>query len=247
MNDILTLLANRKSMRSYEERPISESDRNLILDAALSGPTAGNQSLFTILDIENQGVKDRLSVLCDNQPFIAKSPWVLVFLADTRRWLDTYRLAGAEARSPGVADLILACEDTLIAAQNAVVAAESLGIGSCYIGDIVENREDVTDLLRLEPFVFPVTMLTFGYPTAQQLARPKPEKPPREFLVRKNAYSPLSPAELEGLYAVAHRGEDFKESVRAFCKRKYMSDFSLEMERSVSAYMAEYSGFRPGN
>ncbi len=246
MNDTFKLLFDRKSMRSYEERAIPEAERDLILDAALSGPTAGNQSLFTILDVEDQAIKDRLAVLCDNQPFIGKSPWVLVFLADTKRWLDSYRLVGAEARNPGVADLVLAIEDTMIAAQNAVVAAESLGIGSCYIGDIVENREDVSALLKLEPFVFPVSMLTFGYPTAQQLARPKPEKPSRRYLVRKNVYSPHTEAELRGIIGDAQPGQDFGEFVRAFCARKYMSDFSLEMERSVSSYLSEYSGFGNG-
>ena len=87
---------------------------------------------------------------CDNQPFIARAPLVLLFLADYQRWFDYYMLSGVEdlcrrrgepLRKPQEGDLFLACNDALIAAQTAVVAAESLGIGSCYIGDIMENYE----------------------------------------------------------------------------------------------------------
>ena len=70
---------------------------------------------------------------------------------------------------------MLAVCDALIAAQNAVVAAESLGIGSCYIGDIMENAEVHQMTLQLPKYVFPVAMLVFGYPTDQQKKRKKPE------------------------------------------------------------------------
>ena len=69
---------------------------------------------------------------------------------------------------------MLAITDTAIAAQNAVVAAESLGIGSCYIGDIMENCEEQRRLLQLPEYVFPAVMLVFGWPTMQQKQRQKP-------------------------------------------------------------------------
>lgn len=96
--------------------------------------------------------------MCDNQPFIGKDNWVLVFLADTIRWIDCYSLAGADFRKPSVSDFLLATLDATIAAQNTAVAAESLGIGSCYIGDILENNEKVTKLLNLDKYVVTVTM-----------------------------------------------------------------------------------------
>ena len=68
---------------------------------------------------------------------------------------------------------MLAITDTAIAAQNAVVAAESLGIGSCYIGDIMENCEEQRRLLQLPEYVFPAVMLVFGWPTMQQKQRQK--------------------------------------------------------------------------
>ena len=75
-------------------------------------------------------------------------------------------------RKPQEGDLFLACNDALIAAQTAVVAAESLGIGSCYIGDIMENYEAHRDLFGLPQYVFPICLLCFGYPTQGQMQRP---------------------------------------------------------------------------
>ena len=88
MNEILTALHNRKSVRAYLDQPISDNDKEAILLAACAAPTAGNQQLYTILDITDQSLKDQLAVSCDNQPFIAKVPMVLILCADCRKWYD---------------------------------------------------------------------------------------------------------------------------------------------------------------
>ena len=148
-NAILSALSARKSVRVFTTDPVTPDERAAILNAAFQAPTAGNQQLYTILDITDPALKATLADLCDHQPFIAGAPLVLVFLADCRRWLNAYHAAGiTDARKPGAGDLMLAVADTCIAAQNAVVAAESLGIGSCYIGDVLENAEAMRDALR---------------------------------------------------------------------------------------------------
>ena len=79
MNEILQQLARRKSVRAYEEVPVTAEEKRLILEAACQAPTAGNQQLYTIIDVTSQPLKDALAVSCDDQPFIAKAPMVLVF------------------------------------------------------------------------------------------------------------------------------------------------------------------------
>ena len=86
MNDVIRQLLERKSVRVYEDREIGETEKQMILEAACQAPTAGNQQLYTILDITDKEKKEALAVLCDNQPFIAKAPLVLIFLADCRKW-----------------------------------------------------------------------------------------------------------------------------------------------------------------
>ncbi|MDR2807786.1 MAG: nitroreductase family protein [Spirochaetaceae bacterium] len=237
INHEIQAFFDRKSVRSFQDKPVTDEIKNLIIDAGIAAPSAGNQQLYTIIDVEDQVIKEKLAVLCDNQPFIATAPVVLVLLADCRRWLDCYHSAGLAPRHPGPGDMLLACEDAVIAAQNMVMAAHFLGLGSCYIGDILENKEQVAALLRLDPLVVPATMLVFGYPTRQAEERTKPKRPSREYLVRKDYYSSLSDPELRRMFDDLFAEKDFDQYMTAFCNRKYMSDFAQEMNRSVQAYI----------
>lgn len=239
MNDVIRNLFERKSMRVYEDRPISPEDKAIILEAACMAPTAGNQQLYTILDITDQNLKNRLAVTCDNQPFIARGQMVLIFCADCSKWYEAFKAAGCEPRNPAVGDLMLAVTDTAIAAQNAVTAAESLGIGSCYIGDVMENCEIHREMLNLPEYVFPACMLVFGYPTQQQIERPKPQRAPIEYIVHENGYKPMGKADFEAMFAQRTNG-DFEKWMTAFCNCKYNSDFSREMSRSVKAYLDSF-------
>lgn len=245
MNEILDQIKNRKSVRVFEDRPIPSNIKDEILESAFQAPTAGGMMLYSILDITDQSLKDQLAVLCDNQPFIAKAPLVFVFLADYQRWYDTFILAGCEARQPCEGDLLLSCADAIIAAQNTVVAAESLGIGSCYIGDILENCENVRALLNLPDYALPAAMLVYGYPAESQLNRKKPVRFDKEYIVFENGYRKLSGEDHLEMHSRRDKkagipARDIPDSIRAFCSRKYMSDFSIEMNRSVKVYINKF-------
>ena len=242
MNEVIRQLHGRKSVRVYQDRPIEEAKKRAILEAALQAPTAGNMSLFTILDITDPEMKKALSVSCDNQPFIATAPMVLIFCADYRRWYDTFCQYVEEVRKPDMGDLFLAEADAIIAAQNAVVAAESLGIGSCYIGDITENFEYHQKLLNLPQYVVPAAMLCFGYPTKQQRNREKPARFTLEDMVHENGYCPEKSAAMPSMLAQRQEmgEEELAGWVSRFCKRKWNSEFSCEMSRSCAAMVAHW-------
>lgn len=228
-------------MRVFTDKEIDESIVMEILNSAAMAPTAGNQQLYTILNVTDPELKKSLSESCDHQPFIADGKLVLIFCADCLKWYDAFLAAGCEPRDPGEGDLMLAVCDALIAAQNAVVAAESYGIGSCYIGDIMENCEIHREILHLPKYVFPVAMLVFGYPTEQQKARKKPERSPMKHVVHENAYHRMDKNELKSML-IRDRSEDtYDDWIHAFCKRKYNSDFSREMTRSVRKYLEDYN------
>ena len=152
--------------------------REAILNAAMRAPTAGNMMLYSILDITDQAVKGTSwpspATTSRSSP---RPKLVLIFCADYHRLvpeIQARRLATrATCRPPQLSDLILATNDAVIAAHAACTAAESFGVGSCYIGDIIENFETHRALLGLPPQTAPpVCMLVFGYPTAQQRERP---------------------------------------------------------------------------
>ena len=240
MNEVIRQLYGRKSVRAYTDREISREEKDAILRAAAEAPTAGNQQLYTILDITDQTIKEKLVETCDHQPMIAQAKMVLIFCADCKKWYDAYLAVGCQTRKPGVGDLLLAAGDAMIAAQNAVTAAESLGIGSCYIGDIMENCEMQRELLALPAYVVPVGMVIFGYPTDQQKRRSKPERVKMEYIVHENGYSPMSTQQLEDMWTPRTGEKGYQAWMQAFCNRKYNSDFSREMTRSVAKYLEQF-------
>lgn len=240
MNQTIKELFERKSVRVFEDKEISKEDKLLILEAATMAATAGNQQLYTILDITDQTLKEKLVKTCDNQNFIADAKMVLVFCADCKKWYDGFKEAGAEPRNPGVGDLLLAVSDANIAAQNAVTAAESLGIGSCYIGDVMENCEEQKALLNLPQYVFPAAMLVFGYPTQQQIERKKPERADLKYIVHENTYRTMDAGELREMFGQKTGERTYEEYMKAFCVRKYNSEFSKEMTRSVGEYIKDF-------
>ena len=239
MNEVIRQLYERKSVRAFTEQEIEEEIVQEILQAAIHAPTAGNMQLYTILRISDPEILTELSELCDHQPFIAKGKLVLLFLADYRKWQDAFRHAGCGIREPGAGDLILAIDDAVIAAQNAVTAAWSYGIGSCYIGDVMENMEQLRELLHLPELVFPAALLVFGYPTEQQEKRPKPERT-LTHMVQENTYQILNEEELKEQLCSKTGGKEYNEWIRAFCQRKFDSDFSKEMTRSVQEYLKQW-------
>ena len=243
MNETVKQLHERKSVRVYEDRPIGPEAKQAILEAAIQAPTAGNMALYTILDITDPEKKAALAKSCDNQPFIATAPMVLIFCADYRRWHDVFCKYVDEVRKPGMGDLFLAEADAIIAAQNAVVAAQSLGLGSCYIGDITENYEYHKKLLNLPRYVVPAAMVCFGYPTQQQKDRPKPPRHGVSDLVHENGYDAAKSADMARMLSSQQGkdGEELADYIRRFCKRKWNSDFSIEMTRSCTEMVKDWT------
>ena len=249
MNSVMDVLLSRKSIRAYEDRRIEPDVRAAILKATLRAPTAGNMMLYSVIEVTDQSKKDRLVKTCDNQPMIARAPMVWLFLADYQRWQDYFNHSNAEKlekpiRIPEEGDLFLACCDALIAAQNAVIAAESFGLGSCYIGDIIENYEAHKEMFDLPQYVFPICMLVFGYPTRQQKEREMTTRFDEKFIVFENKYRQLEAAEFDEMFAEresqmpkgkAMQGVD--NFGQAMYRRKFSSDFSIEMSRSAREWL----------
>ena len=100
MNETIRQLCARKSTRAFEQRPISPEDKALILEAAAQAPTAGNQQLYTIIDVTDQAIKDRLVDTCDGQPFIAKAPMVLISVRTAANGTTPISIPAARRASP---------------------------------------------------------------------------------------------------------------------------------------------------
>jgi nitroreductase len=259
MNQTIDVLMKRRSVRAYAEQEIHADVQAEILKATLRAPTAGNLMLYSILNITDQALKDKLAITCDDQSFIAKAPKVWIFLADYQRWYDYFLAAGVEPmcaqreltmQKPEEGDLFLACCDALIAAQNAAIAAESLGVGSCYIGDIMERYETHRDMLNLPQYVFPICMLVFGYPTQQQLNRELTPRFDEKFIVFENKYQRLNKNDFDEMFAERQsrllkiksmQEQGIANVGQATYLNKFSADFSVEMRRSVKEMLRQWT------
>ena len=240
MNTISRMLKQTKSIRDYTEAEITPEIRADILACACAAPSGGNQQAYTIIDVTDPAIIEKLSVTCDNQPFITKARMVLLFCADCRKWNQAYATAGLPVTDPCITELIGAVTDAVIAAQNSVIAAAGHGIGSCYIGDIKENCETVRQLLKLPDHVFPAAMVVYGYPTEKQKERKKPERVPMECIVSENRYPDMDEAYLHHMFVQKAGNRNYTEWLKMMFDHKANAPFMKEMRRSVLQYMKQY-------
>ena len=251
---VLDLIDRRSSTRKFADVAITDEQRAAVLHAATRAPSAGAMMMYSIIDIQRQETLDRLSVLCDNQPFIAKAKWALVFVVDYCKWIDLFEHTGCFAdefvqktgrsarRTCGLGDFAIAAQDAVIAAQTAVIAAEAVGLGSCYIGDSVENAEEVGELLGLPAHTMPHSLRVFGVPHKERPATPQPV----ENLVMSERYRRADAAIMDAQIAEMdamfrpHATEAGARVVDIYT-RKHTSDFMAEMNRSMEQWFANWS------
>lgn len=242
--EAIQTLLSRKSVRAFEGG-IPESDVQIILRAAIEAPTAGNMTLWSAIRVTDPDKKVRLADSCDHQPFIATAPLVIVFCADVRRWITAFEAIDSDQplRRPGAGDFLLATLDAVIAAHASVTAAEMLGYGSCYIGDILENLDIQREILHLPAYVKPVCMAVYGQPTDQQRARSKPARFRTEDILFENTYRDADAAHVLGMLAERQQktGDALTRWLQAFRQRKWNCDFSEEMTRSVNQMLEEWN------
>ena len=177
-NDTLQTLLTHRSVRAYENQSLPDGTLETLIAAAQSAPSSSNLQTWSVVAVEDAERKARLSVLAGNQAHIRDAPLLLVWLADLAR-LEAVA-ARANVKPEGLhylETLLVGVIDAALAAQNAVVALESLGLGSVYIGAIRNAPEQVAAELALPPHVLPVFGLCVGYADSTRPAQVKPRLP----------------------------------------------------------------------
>lgn len=174
-NSVVETLLNHRSVRAYRPDPLPEGTLETAIAAAQSAATSSNLQTWSVVAVEDPARKARLAAVASNQKHIVQAPLFLVWLADLSRLERVAAAQGLEAEALRYVEmLIVAMVDAALAAQNAVVAVESLGLGTVYIGAL---RNDITAIARelaLPPHVMPLFGLCVGYPDETAPAAIKP-------------------------------------------------------------------------
>lgn len=174
-NSVVETLLNHRSVRAYRPDPLPEGTLETAIAAAQSAATSSNLQTWSVVAVEDPARKARLAAIAASQKHIVQAPLFLVWLADLSRLERVADAQGADAEALRYVEmLIVAMVDAALAAQNAVVAVESLGLGTVYIGALRNDITAVARELALPPHVMPLFGLCVGHPDESAPASIKP-------------------------------------------------------------------------
>lgn len=177
-NDTIALLLSHRSVRGYKPDALPAGTLETLVAAAQSAATSSNMQWTSVIAITDPGKKKVLAEIAGNQKHIEQCPLYLCWVTDMRRNAEIGRAENAEFKvMPWLETFLVASIDVALAAQNAVVAAESLGLSTVYIGAMRNDPERVAKLLGLPPQCFALFGLCVGYATEQAAGEVKPRLP----------------------------------------------------------------------
>jgi nitroreductase len=183
MPDNFTLvhqLAHR-TYRAFKPEPLPEATINTLFEVARWTATSSAMQASSILNITDPNLKAQIAQIC-NQPYVAKAPLLLIFIVDQYRNNAITKDIGHPIETAGLPSRFFqAFTDACITAQNVVNAAESMGLGTCYLGSILNDIPQLIQALKLPQLTFPVVGLMVGIPDQDPGQRPRMDKSLRIF------------------------------------------------------------------
>lgn len=209
---MISTMKERRSIRKYSDRPVSEELINELLSVAMRASNTGNMQLYSVVVTRDEENKKKLSPAHFNQPMITEAPVVLTFCADANRFVKWAEQRNAHAGFDNLQTFMTASIDAMLFAEAFAEAAEEKGLGICYLGTTTYNADKIIDILNLPELVVPITTITVGYPK-----EPLPavsERLPLEAVMHKELYSDYSPESIDILYKEKEELEVNKEFTR---------------------------------
>lgn len=164
MNETIKLIKSHKSIRKYLDKPVEDSIIKEIIISAQSASTSSFMQAYTIIDVMDNEKRKTIRILSGDQAYIEECPLFLVFCADLHKFEIACDLNNDHMDQGYTEAFIIATVDAALAAQNAMLAAESLGLGGVYIGGIRNNPKEISKLLELPDNVYAVFGMCLGYP-----------------------------------------------------------------------------------
>jgi len=182
MNDVLKLMSIHRSIRQYEKKDIPKDLIETVIKAGQWASTSNNFQAYSIIIVRDNIRKEKLAELCGRQQHIIDCPVFLVFCGDFNRLSISSYIENKESHYDNVEPFIVATVDATLIAQNIMLACESVGFGGVYIGGIRNQSKEVSELLNLPDYVYPVFGMCLGYPDQEKIPEQKPRLPLKAIL-----------------------------------------------------------------
>lgn len=166
MNEVIKAIQNHRSIRKFEDKLLSDEQIKTIVESAQAASTSSYVQAYSIIGIKDPDKKKKLAELAGGQDYVAENGHFFVFCADLYRHqlLSEKHDQDTSQVLESTEKFMVAVIDATLAAQNAVLAAESMGLGAVYIGGLRNNLDEVCKLLKTPPLVLPLFGVAVGYP-----------------------------------------------------------------------------------
>ncbi len=225
---VIELLQSHRSIRKFTEQPIAESLLRDLISAGQSAATSSNLQGVSVIRVRNPETRKAMAELAGGQTYVQQAAEFLVFCADLHRSGWCCEQSGNTMADGMTEHFIIATVDVALFAQNVVVAAESEGLGICYIGGLRNDPQQVSDLLALPEYVYPVFGLCLGYPDQDPECKPRL---PLEAVLMEEHYQPVNKA------LVA----EYDETMRAYYQRRTKGKLDRVWSQEMSALLGKES------
>lgn len=175
MNPTIETILSHRSVRKFEDKALTDEQIKTLVQSAQAASTSSFIQAYSIIGVKDKEKKKRLAELAGNQPYVEDNGHFFVFCADFRRhaFIGEMESTDVTASIESTEKFMVAVIDASLAAQNASVAAESMGLGICYIGGIRTNIQEVTELLKMPSNTIPLFGLAVGYPAQDTGVKPR--------------------------------------------------------------------------
>lgn len=207
---MLDQLNQHRTIRKYSNETIAPELLNQLLETTCRTSNTGNMQVYSIVVTTDSTIKEQLSPAHFNQPMVKQAPVVLTFCADFNRFSQWCDQRQAEPGYDNFQSFIAAAIDASIAAQTFCIAAESVGLGICYLGTTTYNAKEIIDVLKLPKLVVPITTITVGYP---EIIPEQTDRLPLSAVVHKEIYHEFTTSDIDQLYAEKENRQFYKDFV----------------------------------
>lgn len=195
--DVIELLKSHRSIRKFKDEPISDEMVEQIIGAGFAAATSSNLQGSTVVRVRDESTRAAIATVAGGQRQVETASAFFVWCADLHRSKTACEMGGGTFVAGMTEHFLIAAIDCALAAQNAVVAAESLGLGICYIGGIRNDPATIVELLDLPEQVTPLFGMCLGWPDQDPDLKPRL---PLAVTLKEERYDDSSDRELIGKY-----------------------------------------------
>ena len=208
MSEIKEQIAGHRSIRKYRQEPVPDEQLRQILEAGISASNTGNMQVYSMIVTKDEDLRKQLWEVHFRQNMVLQAPVHITFCADVNRFSGWCRARNAK---PAYENLLWFCNaaiDATLASQNVALAAESFGLGICYLGTAIYSAGRIIEILKLPKGVIPVVAIVMGYPDEQP---PPAGRLPLEAVVHNETYRDFTNEDIDRLYAALESTEQTRQ------------------------------------